>query len=327
VDLASRLDAQHMSVYRAMPDDLLAGLAIDIPAARARSAALAAAVERPPWPERVSVEDRWAPNGDGPDVLVRLYRPAHAASPAPALYWVHGGGLVMGSVAMDEDSCAAVADDLGIVVASVEYRLAPEHPYPAPLEDCYAGLRWLAAEADDLGLDRGRLAIGGASAGGGLAAGLALVARDRGEVGVCFQLLVYPMLDDRNVTPSSHAVVDPKVWNRDANTVGWNAYLAGGAGADDVAPYAAPARATDLAGLPPAYVNVGDLDLFVDEDIAYAQALMRAGVPVELHVYPGAFHGSNGFVSRSALSRRWTADERGALARALGVTRSRGSDR
>jgi acetyl esterase/lipase len=127
------------------------------------------------------------------------------------------------------------------------------------------------------------------------------------------------MLDDRNVTPSSHAVVDPKVWNRDANEAGWNAYLAGRAGADDVSPYAAPARATHLAGLPPAYINVGDLDLFLDEDVAYAQAMMRAGVPVELHVYPGAFHGSNNFVSRSALSRRWAADERAALARALGV--------
>ena len=113
---------------------------------------------------------------------------------------------------------------------------------------------------------------------------------------MCFQLLVYPMLDDRNVTPSSHTVIDPKVWNREANAAGWNAYLAGRAGADDVEPYAAPARATDLAGLPPAYIDVGDLDLFLDEDIAYAQALMRAGVPVELHVYPGAFHGSNNFV-------------------------------
>ena len=269
----------------------------------------------------MATEDHHAPSGDGTDVLVRIYRPARAPSPAPALYWVHGGGLVMGSVAQNDDMCAAIADRLGIVVASVEYRLAPEHPYPAPLEDCYAGLRWLAGHADELGIDRTRIAIGGASAGGGLAAGLALLARDRGEVAVCFQLLVYPMLDDRNVTPSSHAIVDPKVWNREANAAGWNAYLAGRAGADDVEPYAAPARATDLAGLPPAYIDVGDLDLFLDEDIAYAQALMRAGVPVELHVYPGAFHGSNNFVSRSDLSRRWNADERAALARALGVER------
>jgi acetyl esterase/lipase len=320
-DLAGRLDAQHLSVYRAMPDDLLAGLTSDVPTVRARSAELAASVERPPWPVDVAVEDHHAPHDDGPDVLVRIYRPAQAPSPAPTFYWVHGGGLVMGSVAQNDDMCAAIADRLGIVVASVEYRLAPENPYPAPLEDCYAGLRWLAERSDELGVDRARVAIGGASAGGGLAAGLALLARDRNEVTVCFQLLVYPMLDDRNVTPSSHALVDPKVWNREANAAGWNAYLAGRAGAEDVEPYAAPARATDLAGLPPAYIDVGDLDLFLDEDIAYAQALMRAGVPVELHVYPGAFHGSNNFVSRSDLSRRWNADERAALARALGVER------
>ena len=319
MELADRLDPAHLAVYRAMPGDLLAELATDIPAVRARSAAMAAAVPRPPWPDEVTTQDHRAPGRDGAGVLVRTYRPARAPSPAPVLYWVHGGGMVMGSVAQNDDMCAAIADRLGIVVASVEYRLAPEHPYPAPLEDCYSGLAWLAGHGDELGIDLTRIAIGGASAGGGLAAGLALLARDRGEIAVCFQLLTYPMLDDRNVTPSSHAIVDPKVWNRDANAAGWNAYLAGRAGADDVEVYAAPARATDLIGLPPAYIDVGDLDLFLDEDVAYAQALMRAGVPTELHVYPGAFHGSNNFVSRSALSRRWNADERAALARALGV--------
>ena len=254
-----------------MPGDLLAELATDIPAVRARSAELAAGVARPPWPAAVASEDHHATSSDGADVLVRIYRPAAAPTPAPTLYWVHGGGLVMGSVDQDDDMCASIADRLGIVVASVEYRLSPEHPYPAPLEDCYAGLRWTAEHADELGIDRARIAIGGASAGGGLAAGLALLARDRGEVAICFQLLSYPMLDDRNVTPSSHTVVDPKVWNRAANTAGWNAYLAGRAGADDIEPYAAPARATELAGLPPAYIDVGDLDLFLDEDITYAR--------------------------------------------------------
>ncbi|MXZ63119.1 MAG: alpha/beta hydrolase, partial [Chloroflexi bacterium] len=159
--------------------------------------------------------------------------------------------------------------------------------------------------------------IGGGSAGGGLAAGLALAARDRGEVDVCFQLLVYPMIDDRNTTRSAEAIVDERVWNRAANLHGWDAYLAGNAGGDDVSPYAAPARATDLAGLPPAYINVGVLDLFVDEDVTYAQRLMAAGVPTELHVYPGAFHGSPGLVPNSALSQRWAADELAALDRAL----------
>jgi acetyl esterase/lipase len=225
--------------------------------------------------------------------------------------------MVMGSVTQDDDYCIALAAKLNIAVASVEYRLAPEHPFPAPIEDCYAGLCWLGAHAAELGLDAERIAIGGASAGGGLAAGLGLVARDRGEVNVCFQFLVYPMIDDRDTTPSSLSTTDPRVWNRRANQLGWAAYLSGRAGTEDISPYAAPARATDLAGLPPTYINVGDLDLFLDEDIAYAQRLLQAGVPTELHIYPGAFHGSDNMVSRSKLSRRWKDDERAALDRAL----------
>ena len=186
-----------------------------------------------------------------------------------------------------------------------------------PLEDWYSGLTWFFDQADGLGLDADRIAVGGASAGGGLAAGLALLARDRKQVRPCFQLLTYPMLDDRNETPSSHMIADTRVWNRNANEVGWAAYLDGANGADDVPAYAAPARAVDLSGLPPALVTVGSLDMFVDEDIAYAQALLQAGVPCELHVYPGAFHGSNGFVVDSDISQRWKRDETAALHRAL----------
>ena len=316
MSLASRLEGDHLSVYRAMPDDLME--LRDVPATRRKVAELRAGMHRPPLPEGLEIDDRRALGRDGdPDVRIRLYRPAQLTAPAAALYWIHGGGMVLGDVGMDDDWCAATAAGVGIVVASVEYRLAPEHPFPAPLEDCYAGLRWLARSAGALGVDDARIAVGGASAGGGLAAGLGLLARDRGEVPLAFQLLVYPMLDDRNTATDSPSATDPKVWNRRANDVGWSAYLAGRAGSDDVSPYAAPARATDLSGLPPTYVNVGDLDLFRDEDVAYAQALMRAEVAVELHVYPGAFHGSNTFVSRSALSRRWSRDEREALARAL----------
>lgn len=317
MDISSRLDAEHLAVYEALPDDFLAGLD-DIAGVRARMQALMAAVPRPPWPPDITIDDRLVPGPDGaPDVLVRLYRPAELTEPAGALLHIHGGGMVLGDVSMTDDACAAVADEVGILVASVDYRLAPEHPFPAPLEDCYAALLWLSRTAGELEVDPERIAVGGGSAGGGLAAGLALLARDRGEVPVAFQLLVYPMLDDRNATPSSSDINDTRVWNRAANVYGWNAYLTGRAGADDVPGYAAPARAVDLAGLPPAYVNVGDLDLFVDEDIAYATALRRAGVPVELHVYPGAFHGSNGFAAASALSQRWTRDERDALRRGL----------
>ena len=157
--------------------------------------------------------------------------------------------MIVGSVDGSDGFCGQQALDLGILVASVEYRLAPEHPYPAPIEDCYAGLKWFAGAADELGIDPARIAIGGGSAGGGLCAGLALLARDRGEIDVCFQLLVYPMIDDRNSSDSSHAITDPRLWNREKNLIGWGAYLAGGDGGEDVPPYAAPARATNLEGL------------------------------------------------------------------------------
>ena len=316
IDIASRIDDEHRPIFAAIPRDRRDWS--DIPGTRAKLAELLAAMPQPQLPDDVTLEDRLVPGPPGdPDVSVRLYRPADAPSPAPAFYWIHGGGMVFGDVNGSDPYCAAIAADLNVLVASVEYRLAPEHPFPAPLEDCYAGLAWLWNAAADLGVDRARIAIGGGSAGGGLAAGTALVARDRGLVRPCFQLLVYPMLDDRNATRSSHAIADPRTWDREANLAGWNAYLAGNAGGEGVSPHAAPARATDLAGLPPAYVNVGDLDLFVDEDVAYARALADAGVPVELHVYPGAWHGSTSFAPHTALSRRWAADEREALRRAL----------
>ncbi|NNL84180.1 MAG: alpha/beta hydrolase [Myxococcales bacterium] len=311
------MDEDHRAVLAAIPTDFLD--LTDIPKTRALFDETRREMRSGTVPDGMTIEDHHAPGPEGaPEVLVRVYRPAGAEAAAPALFWIHGGGMVLGRVEHDDDLCAARAQRLGAIVASVEYRLAPEHPFPAPVEDCYAGLRWLRRNADALGVDPARIAIGGASAGGGLAAGCALLARDRGEVALCFQFLVYPMLDDRNETQSSFAITDPRLWSREANQLGWNAYLAGRAGSAEVSPYAAPARAQNLAGLPPAYINVGELDLFLDEDIAYAQALMRAGVPAELHVYPGAFHGSNMFVSRSALSKRWRKDEWAALERALG---------
>ena len=270
-------------------------------------------------PASVEISDHVAQATDGHEITVRLYRPTGVAASSPALFWIHGGGMILGSVAMDDPGCAAFAEQLGIIIASVEYRLAPAFPHPIPVEDCYSGLAWLFASAESLGIDPARIAIGGASAGGGLAAGLAIAARDRGEVQPCFQLLRYPMIDDTNTTASSHAITDGRVWNRDANIVAWNAYLSGRAGADDIDVYAAPARATELSGLPPAIVTVGDLDLFLDEDISYAQKLLAAGVPTELHVYPGAFHASDAMVPHSDASQRWRRDELAALTRALGL--------
>lgn len=315
IDLANSLDAAHLAVLEVLPPDLLD--LSDIERTRAGVQALMDAMPAPELPSSVTIEDVMVPGlDDDPDVQVRLYRPDAMAAGSPALYWIHGGGMVLGSVEMNDADCAMWAADLECLVASVEYRLAPEYPFPAPMHDCFAGLSWLAANAADLDVDADRIAIGGASAGGGLAAGLALMARDRRGPSICFQFLVYPMLDHRNDRPSSQAITDFRVWNRDANRAGWDAYL----GATDrgaVPPYASPSMAEDLSGLPPAYINVGQFDMFVDEDIAYAQALLRAGVDCELHVYPGAFHGSNIFVAESPLSKRWKADENAALRSAL----------
>ncbi len=315
MDILERMDEDHAAVLDAIPPDLLD--LSDIPQAReAVSGLIAAMTAEVPPVEGVSSQDHHAAGPAGaPDVMVRVYRPDGAGADLPGFLWIHGGGMVVGDVTMDDITCAMYAQQLNCVVGSAEYRLAPEHPFPAPLEDCYAALKWFATECP--GVDRSRIIVGGASAGGGLAAGLALLARDRGEVDVGFQLLIYPMIDDRNVTPSSHAITHPKVWNREANLAGWNAYLAGEAGGEQVSPYAAPARAENLEGLPPTYIAVGDLDLFLDEDITYAQKLLQAGVPTELHVYSGAFHGSDLFVPMSDLSQRWTADRNRALTAAL----------
>ena len=321
IDISARLDREHRAVFDALPREPRDWS--DIPALRAKFVADRQALPQPPLPSSVEISDRLLPGPAGaPDLRLRLYAPRTGRQPA-ALYWIHGGGTVIGDLEMNDHYCAHIADQLGILVTSIEYRLAPEHPYPAGLEDCYAGLAWVFANLAELGLDPARIAVGGGSAGGLLAAALALLARDRGRLRPCFQLLVYPMLDDRNRTRSAHAITDPRVWDRASSLAAWDAYLEGRAGAADVPAYAAPARASELAGLPPAYINVGDLDLFLDEDIAYARALSAAGVPVELHVYPGAYHGSPGAVPDAALSRRWIADELAALAGALQVPASR----
>ena len=224
---------------------------------------------------------------------------------------------MLGSVERDDLLAAHLAKVAQCVVVSVEYRLAPEHPFPAPVEDCYAALKWLATHTGELGVAPSRIAIGGASAGGGLAAGLALLTRDRAEVELAFQLLIYPMIDDRNVAPASGTLPDTFVWTRENNLMGWRAYLGREPGGADVSPYAAAARADDLAGLPPAYIPVGDLDLFLDENIEYAQRLLAAGVPTELHIYPGGYHGFNGFAPDADIAQRFNNERDEALRRIL----------
>ncbi len=224
-----------------------------------------------------------------PVVPVRVHRAKEATGLLPCVYSIHGGGYVIGTYDMDDARFDAWCPTLGIVGVSVEYRLAPETPYPGPIEDCYAGLKWVYDHADEIGVDRDRIGIAGVSAGGGLAAALALLARDRGEVPLRFQLLDCPMLDDRQQTPSAN-LDGLAVWSRESNTFGWKSYLGDLYGGD--VPYtAAPARCRDLAGLPPAFVSVGTVDGFRDEVVDYATRLNQAGVPCELHVYPGACHG------------------------------------
>lgn len=229
---------------------------------------------------------------DGGARGVYVYRPAGAVEAVlPALVWIHGGGTILGSPEEDHELCSQLAKATGIVVVSARYRLAPEHPFPAGHDDCYAALAWVHAHASQLGVDAGRIAVGGASAGGGLAAGVVQRAVDEG-LPVAFQLLVYPMLDDRTaLRPASGR--DYLVWTRASNRYAWAAYLGHAPIAEHAPAYAAPARRTDLTGLPPAWVGVGELDQFLDEDVDYARRLEAAGVPVELIVVPDMYHAAD----------------------------------
>ncbi|CAL9357208.1 Carboxylesterase NlhH [Nocardiopsis dassonvillei] len=257
---------------------------------------------------------------DGTDVPVLLWRPTWTTGPTGLLYWIHGGGMILGTHRGPEiPGLLATARELDLAVASVGYRLAPENPHPAPVEDCYAGLVHLAGDAAGHGLDAARVVVGGASAGGGLAAATALLARDRGGPALAAQLLVYPMLDDRNDSVSAHQMAGLGVWDRTSNDTGWSALLGEAAGGPDVSPYAAPARATDLSGLPPAFLDVGSAETFRDEVVDYAGRIWRAGGVAELHVWPGAFHGFDSFAPHAALSRQATAARLPWLRRTLGM--------
>lgn len=252
-----------------------------------------------------------------PDVPLRVYTPSGGGGPLPGLLYMHGGGFVVGSVEQVHPVLIRISAEVGVVVVSVEYRLAPENPFPAGLDDCYAALMWTAKSATELGIDLERLAVCGYSAGGGLAAALALLARDRGGPAICFQYLGAPELDDRLDTPSMRAYVDTPLWNRPFAEFSWDSYLgAGMRGGDEVSRYAAPARAEDLSGLPPAFVTACQFDPLRDEGIAYAQRLAQANVPTELVVYPGTFHGSE-LVEDAAIAKRMSADMIATLRRAL----------
>jgi triacylglycerol lipase len=253
---------------------------------------------------------------------VLVYRPTLAPRPLPVLLWIHGGGYIIGSADADDQAVRSVVAEVGCAAVSVDYRLAPETLFPGAVEDCYAALLWLHGQGQELGIDAERVAIFGSSAGGGLAAALALLARDRGVVQPAFQMLVAPMLDDRTGTTSDpHPYAGEFGWTAENNRFGWKALLGAEPGGTDVSPYAAPARAESLAGLPPAFISVGALDLFVEEDMEYARRLVRDGVPTELHVYPGAIHGFE-VAAESHVAKAHRRDRLTALRRALGIENS-----
>lgn len=260
-------------------------------------------------PPGVEVGRHTLPTSDGAELALRWYYPT-SGLPGSAVLYLHGGGMIY-SLAETEPTYDAIVRayvaSSGVPMLMVDYRVAPEHPDPTPVEDCYAALSWLAQNAAALGADPARLAVAGDSAGGGLAAGVSLLARDRGGPSLAAQLLIYPMLDDRTVTPDPQLAAELLTWNYEDNRTGWGALL-GDRGDGDVSVYAAPARAQDLTGLPPTYIDVGDLDIFRDEDVAYAARLSAAGVPTELHVHPGCPHAFEGLAPTAEVSQRVVAD-------------------
>jgi acetyl esterase/lipase len=269
---------------------------------------------------RIEREEHTAPGPDGgPPLALTVFRPAGHDDPLPGIYFIHAGGMIVGDRFTGINAVLDWVDELKVVVVTVEYRLSPESPHPTPVEDCYAGLIWSAEHSSGLGIDLERLLVVGGSAGGGLAAAVAILARDRHGPRIRAQMLNCPMLDDRNRSVSSHQYVGVGVWDRLNNEVGWTALLGDARGGADVSPYAAPGRLDDFSGLPEAYVDVGSAEIFRDEAVAYAGRLWEAGVQADLHVWAGGFHGFTGRVPSAQISRQAVAAQRGWLKRVLGL--------
>jgi len=262
------------------------------------------------------VVERTVPGPAGaPDIALLVVRPVAAMGSTPAFYYVHGGGMIIGDHRLIPDPYLDWAEEFGAAIVSVQYRLAPETRHPGPVEDCYAGLVWTTQRAEELNIDPRRIVIMGPSAGAGLAAATALLARDRGGPALAAQMLMCPMLDDRNNTPSSIQEDGRGVWDRGANMLGWTALLGDARGGPDVSPYGAPARAVDLSNLPPTFIDVGSAETFRDEAVAYASAIWRAGGDAELHVFAGGFHGYEGLAPHAAISHDTRAARLGWLRR------------
>jgi acetyl esterase/lipase len=312
-------DAELAPVLAAMRASMPETMTLDrVLQMRASMAATAAAEAKALEQGIVSIDRRLISASDGSEIERTVLRPAELSASSPGIYFIHGGGMVLGGPMSTMDAPVEWALEFNAVLVSVDYRLAPEHPDPIPVQDCYAGLEWVAKNAAELNFDPAKLIIAGVSAGGGLAAGCALMARDRGGPSLLGQVLLCPMLDDRNESVSSHQIDGVGIWDRQANVMGWTALLGDSRGGPEVSPYAAPARATDLGGLPPAFVDVGSAEVFRDEAVDYARRIWAAGGAAELHVWSGGFHGFDVMVPTAALSAAARTARLSWLARLLG---------
>lgn len=315
----SVVNPEFLPVLEKMPSfDGLSGMSL--PEVRETFLTSVRLIEGKPLPD-VEAQEEYVPGlNNAPDVRILTYSPRKSAPRAPAMIYIHGGGLVSGHPEVDDPKCQKLASQLGLKVFSVDYRLAPEVKYPGAIEDCYAVLKWVHENADKLGIDREKVVVAGESAGGGLSAALSLMARDKKEYKLAYQLLIYPMLDDRTATTADPAAdFGEFVWTRSANKFAWQAYLGNDAGGANTPAYASAARAKDLAGLPPTFIGVGSMDLFLCEDLDYAKRLMAAGVPTEVMVVPGAYHVFDMYVPDAELSRRFADAYCAGLKRVLGL--------
>ena len=306
-EIVGALDAYQAERYSAIGENP--------PLARAMTDAVNREMRANLPPTDVEITELTIPGPDC-DIPLAIYQPP-GPGPRGGLLWLHGGGYIVGDE-RDDTRCIEFAEFIGCTVVSVGYRLAPESTFREIVSDSFTALNWTVDHTSELGIDRRRVAIGGRSAGGGLSAGLALFSRDNNGPELAFQLLIYPMLDDTHVTPSSLEITQPTVWNRDVSFKAWKMYLGNDFGSDKVSPYAAPTRAEDLSGLPPALVTVGTLDLFRDENIDYAQGLMAAGVATHLQVYARVYHGAETKAPDANVSKRMRLGYLEPLKRAIG---------